>query len=45
MNSSSTAESVIVDCSAVDAQMAKPFAPQGLRETVKLLIGGPVNVG
>jgi response regulator RpfG family c-di-GMP phosphodiesterase len=35
------AESVTIDRSAVDAQMAKPFAPELLRDTVKHLIGGP----
>jgi CheY-like chemotaxis protein len=37
------AEFLTVDCSAVDAQMAKPFAPELLRDTVKRLIGSPVT--
>ena len=39
------AESVTVDRSAVDAQMAKPFAPDALRQTVKDLIGSPATLG
>jgi CheY-like chemotaxis protein len=35
------ADSVTIDRSAVDAQMAKPFAPELLRDTTKHLIGGP----
>lgn len=34
-------ENITVDRSAVDVQMAKPFAPDALRDTVKHLIGGP----
>jgi len=34
-------ENIAVDRSAVDVQMAKPFAPDALRATVKDLIGGP----
>ena len=39
------AESVTVDRSAVDAQMAKPFAPDALRKTVRDLIGSAANLG
>jgi CheY-like chemotaxis protein len=38
------AESVTVDRTAVDAQMAKPFAPDALRATVKRLIGSAANL-
>jgi len=34
-------EGISVDRSAVDAHMAKPFAPDVLRDTVKHLIGRP----
>jgi two-component system, cell cycle sensor histidine kinase and response regulator CckA len=34
-------ENISVDRSAVDVQMAKPFAPDALRNTVKHLIGAP----
>jgi CheY-like chemotaxis protein len=34
-------ENITVDRSAVDVQLAKPFAPDALRDTVKHLIGGP----
>lgn len=34
-------EYVTVDRVAVDVQMAKPFAPDALRDTVKQLIGAP----
>jgi two-component system, cell cycle sensor histidine kinase and response regulator CckA len=37
------AESVSFDRTAVDAQMAKPFAPDTLRATVKHLIGNAVD--
>jgi CheY-like chemotaxis protein len=39
------AETVTVDRSAVDAQMAKPFAPDALRKTVRDLIGSAANLG
>jgi hypothetical protein len=34
-------DTITVDRSAVDVQMAKPFALDALRDTVKNLIGGP----
>jgi CheY-like chemotaxis protein len=34
-------DTITVDRSAVDVQMAKPFALDALRDTVKHLIGGP----
>ncbi len=37
------AEFLTVDSSAVDAQMAKPFAPELLRDTVRRLIGSPAT--
>src|SRR5262249_10344789 len=37
-------DTITVDRSAVDVQMTKPFAPDALRNTVKHLIGGAVEV-
>ena len=38
------ADCVTIDPSAVDVQMAKPFAPDALRNTVRQLIGGPTTL-
>lgn len=34
-------DNITIDRSVVDVQMAKPFAPDALRDTVKHLIGAP----